>query len=63
MGALMSENSGCLLGLYDELSCFLARINLFRGKGLLDSHELSVFVELYNGNEWTRNTGTLHCIV
>jgi hypothetical protein len=59
MGALMSENSGRLLGLYDELTSFLTRINLYRGKGLSDTHELAVFLELYNANEWTRTTGEL----
>ena len=51
MGALMSENSGRLLGLYDELSAFLAQINLYRGRGLSDSHELAMFLQLYNGHQ------------
>lgn len=59
VGALMADNSGRLLGLYDELSSFLTRLNLFRGKGLSDSHELSMFLELYNANEWTRTTGNV----
>ena len=53
----MSDNSGRLIGLYDELSSFLTRINLFRGRGLSDTHELAMFLELYNANEWTRTTG------
>ena len=57
MGALMSENSGRLLGLYDELSAFLAQINLYRGRGLSDSHELAMFLQLYNGHQWRRDTG------
>ena len=57
MGALMSDNSGRLIGLYDELSSFLTRINHFRGRGLSDTHELAMFLELYNANEWTRTTG------
>lgn len=57
MGALMSDNSGRLIGLYDELSSFLTRINLFRGRGLSDTHELAMFLELYNANEWTHTTG------
>ena len=52
MGALMSENSGQLLRLYDELSTFLAQINLYRGRGLSDSHELAIFLQLYNGHQW-----------
>ena len=34
MGALMSENDGRLLGLYDELSAFLTQINVYSGRGL-----------------------------
>jgi len=29
------------------------RINLFRGRGLSDTHELAMFLELYNADEWT----------
>ena len=43
MGAIMHENSGRLLGIYDELSAFLTKINLYRGRGLSDSHELALF--------------------
>ena len=39
----MADNSGRLLGLYDELTSFLTRINLYRGRGLSDTHELAVF--------------------
>ena len=52
MGALMSENSGRLLALYDELSAFLAQINLYRGRGLSDCHELAIFLQLYNRHQW-----------
>ena len=52
MGALMSENSGRLLRLYNELSAFLAQINLYHGRGLSDSHELAIFLQLYNGHQW-----------
>lgn len=38
----MSENSGRLLGLYDELSAFLAQINLYHGRGLSDSREFTI---------------------
>ena len=58
MGALMHENGSCLLGFYDELSAFLTQINLYRGRGLSDSHELAIFVQLYNGHLWRRDTGT-----
>ena len=47
----MSKNSGRLLGLYDELSAFLAQINLYRGRGLSDSCELAMFLQLYNGHQ------------
>lgn len=57
MGALMSENSSRLLGFYDELSAFLTQINLYRGRGLSDSHELSLFLQLYNGHPWRHDTG------
>ena len=46
MGVLMSENSSRLLGFYDEISAFLTQINLYRGWGLPDSHELSLFLQL-----------------
>ena len=49
MDALMSENSCRLLGLYDKLTSFLSKINLYHGKGLLDTHEMSVFLQLYDG--------------
>ena len=42
MGALMHENSGRLLGLYDELAAVLSQIKLYRG-GLSESHELALF--------------------
>ena len=58
MGALMNENSARLLGLYDKLSAFLTQINLYRGRGLSDSHELAPFFQLFNGHPWRRDTGT-----
>ena len=59
MGALMSDNSCRLFGLYDELSAFLSQINLYRCKGLQDTHEMSVFLQLYNGQHWRRDTSEL----
>lgn len=38
VGALMNENSCRLLGFYDEMSAFLSQINLYRRRGLSDSH-------------------------
>jgi len=57
MGAIMSENHCKLFGLYDELSMFLSQINVSRGRGLSDSHELALFLQLYGGNGWVRKTG------
>lgn len=59
MGVLMFENSARLLGLYDELSAFLSQINLYKGRGLSESHELAVFLQLYNGHPWRRDTGKI----
>jgi hypothetical protein len=58
MGVLMADNCGRLLGLYDEMSSFLTKIKLYSSRGLNDSHELAMFLELYNGNSWTRTTVT-----
>ena len=57
MGALMAENGGRLLGMFDELSTFLTKIKLYSSRGLTDSHELAMFLELYNANPCTRTTG------
>ena len=57
MGVLMKDNSCRLLGLYDELSAFLTQLNLYRGRGLSDSHEMALFLQLYNGHPWKRDTG------
>ena len=53
MGVLMSRNSARLLGIYDELGAFLTQINL----RLSTSHELSLFLQLFNGHPWRRDTG------
>ena len=57
MGALMCDNSSRILGFYDELSAFLTQINLCRGRNLSDSHELALFLQLFNGHPWRRDTG------
>ena len=59
MGALMSDNTWKVLGLYDELPMFLSQINVFRGRGLSDSHELALLLQLYGGSQWVRKTGEL----
>ena len=48
MGAIMANSRSRLLGLYDELSTFLTQINVYRGKGIGDSHDSSTFLSLYN---------------
>ena len=57
MGALMSENNYRLLGLYDELAMFLSQMNIFHGKSVTDSRELSLFLQLFGASSWTRKTG------
>ena len=64
MGAMMYENGSRLLGIYDELSAFLTKINIFKGPTLSDSHEFSQFLQLYNGHGWRKDTGMMgicHC--
>ena len=63
MGDLMEKNHWKLLGLYDELSVFLSQVNIFRGRGLSDSHELAVFLQLYGADPWVRRTGEFICVV
>ena len=58
VGALMHNNASRLIGLYDELSAFLAQINLYHGRNISDSHELSLFLQPFNGHPWCRDTGT-----
>ena len=59
MGDLMQKNDWKLLGLYDELSMFLSQVNIFRGRGLSDSQELAVFLQLYGSDPWVRRTGKI----
>ena len=58
MGELMHRNSYRIFGMYDELTTFLTQLNVYQGKGLSNSHELALFLQLYNGHGWHRNTGT-----
>ena len=58
---LMNANHWKLLGLYDELPMFLSQVNVFRGRGLSDSHELAVFLQLYGAEQWIRRTGIHRC--
>ena len=53
----MNLNSNRLFGIYDELTTFLTKLNVYQGKGLSSSHELSIFLQLYNGHSWKRSTG------
>ena len=57
MGALMNDNSTRLLGIHDELTTFLGQLNIYHGCRLTESHELSVFLQLFNGHPWRRDTG------
>ena len=57
MGALMDENDGRLLGIYDEITTFLTQINLYKSRGHTDPHNVAVFLRLYNGHPWSRKTG------
>jgi len=57
LGELMNANHWKLQGLYDELPMFLSQVNVFRGHGLSDSHELAVFLQLYEAEQWIRRTG------
>ena len=63
MGDKMAENGGRLLGLYDELTTFLTQLNLYRGKGLSLTHEMAIFLQLYNGHAWTHATGNTIIII
>lgn len=58
MGALMNDNGGRLLGIYDEMTTFLTQINLYKSRGQVDSHDVAVFLQLYNGHPWSRKTVT-----
>ena len=58
LGELMNDNNGKLLGLYDELSMFLAQMNVCRGRIVTDSQQVSTFLQLYGSDQWIRRTGT-----
>lgn len=57
LGALKSENNGHLLGLYDELAMFFSQMNIFHGKNITDSRELSMFLQFFGAKSWSRKTG------
>ena len=57
LGELMESNHGKLLGLYDELSMFLAQINVCRGRNVTDSQQVSTFLQMYGSDQWVRRTG------
>ena len=63
MGDIMHKNHWKLLGLYDELSMFLSQVDIFRGRGLSDSHELAVFLQLYGAERWVRRTGKVYALM
>ena len=47
--------------MYDKLPMFLSQVNIFRGRGLSDSHQLAVFLQLYGSEQWVRRTGKAKC--
>jgi hypothetical protein len=57
MGELMEANQCKLLGLYDELPMFLSQLNICRGKALVDSQQVAIFLQLYGADPWVRKTG------
>ena len=57
IGDSMCSNHFKLLGLYDELFTFLAQLNICRGCGVAESHEVAVFLHLYGAHPWIRRTG------
>lgn len=57
MGDLMSQNDGKMLAMYDEITSLLSQLNIYKGKGIIESHDLSCFLSLYNGKSWSRATG------
>jgi len=59
MGSMMCDNSNKIIGIYDELTHFLTKINIYRNRGLSDTHDLAMFLQLYNGLPWSRRTGTI----
>ena len=59
MGELMEENHWKLLGLYDELPMFLSQVNICRGRALVDSQQVAIFLQLYGADAWIRKTGKL----
>ena len=63
MGSLMADNAERLLAMFDELSAFLTKVNLYKGKNLSDSHDLAVFLELYNSNLPAASVNTSNPIV
>jgi len=38
------------------------KLNVYQGKGLSSSHELTIFLQLYIGHSWKRNTDTYNYI-
>ena len=63
MYALMAANSCRLFGFYDELTAFLSQINLYCGKGLLDTHEMAIFLQLYNWKREKLRIDVLHSYI
>ena len=55
----MQEKSSQLLGFFDELTAFWTQIILYQDlvRTLSDSHEVALFLQLFNGHPWRKDTG------
>ena len=51
------------MGVLMKMSAFLTQINLYCGRGLSDSHEMALFLQLYNGHPWRRDTSQCVCLI
>ena len=57
VGCNVRENGQSDASMFDEPSTFHTQLNLYRGKGLAESHDLALFLQLYNGTPLVRRTG------
>ena len=56
----METNHGKLLGMYDELSMFLAQVNVCT---ISDSQQVSTFLQLYGADQWIRLSKVMFVVV
>ena len=45
------------------MTTFLTQINICKGRGVAESHEVALFLQLYGANSWIRRTGMTHTIM